>query len=113
MLELKTIYYEIRGQYDWSLKDDEPVWGLQSDSTESLFMQEIQRRGLSQNGKTSAESAEDMLKRAAKQTPDPPPSFAPGTGRVNGDQIAGDQLAKSRALNSEGIEVLNIKLPNS
>mmetsp|Transcript_15824 Transcript_15824/g.34307 ORF Transcript_15824/g.34307 Transcript_15824/m.34307 type:complete len:216 (+) Transcript_15824:159-806(+) len=72
-------------------------------SAESLFAQELKRRGLSEGGGEGSfankkTSAADILNRAAGKKP--APSFADQPTQSTSD----DQLARSRALQSEGLE---------
>lgn len=82
----------------------------EADSASSLFAQELKRRGLSlekdseQIGEAGSaadrkKAADDLLKRASGQKP--APSFAPDATQPSN---ADDQLARSRALQSEGLE---------
>mmetsp|Transcript_69121 Transcript_69121/g.218643 ORF Transcript_69121/g.218643 Transcript_69121/m.218643 type:complete len:207 (+) Transcript_69121:1652-2272(+) len=75
---------------------------------ESLFMQELKKRGLSGDG-GPAESAEDLLARAAGKAPKGDP-FRGGGARppppFENPQMTDDQLKRSRALQAEGLEGL-------
>eukprot|EP00976_Prorocentrum_cordatum_P078220 1183014-Prorocentrum_minimum.AAC.2 len=84
-------------------EESEGVPDETENSAESLFAKELKRRGLSENGGEGSSAgnktaAADMLNRAAGKKP--APSFANQPTQSTGD----DQLARSRALQSEGLE---------
>jgi hypothetical protein len=80
-----------------------------ADSAESMFAQELARRGLAENGSVEGgPSAMERLKRAAGKAM--PPAFAPDatpSATPRQDEID-NQLEKSRKLNAEGLEVRSV-----
>jgi hypothetical protein len=81
----------------------------ETDEVGSYFADELKRRGLSVDESPRdpgsqadrKKAADDMLKRAAGKKP--APSFAPDASKPRNPE---DQLSRSRALNSEGLEGL-------
>lgn len=93
---LLSLHFFLSWLHDFCRKGNE-------DSTETLFMRELRRRGMKSPASTpsdpqEAESSLDDNSTSPSQIP--PPSWAKGA------EPPSDQLKKSRELNSEGLEVI-------